>query len=90
MFSLMFKREFYTVLVELFFYNIFSKVDKCNRLRGCIPMQDIILPQILFKKHTKKVFVSGNKLRCKNVLLVRMIAVVGAQTANKSDQVFSS
>jgi hypothetical protein len=53
-------------------------------------MQDIILPQILFKKHTKKVFVSGNKLKCKNVLLVHMIVVAGVQTANKSDQIFLS
>jgi hypothetical protein len=53
-------------------------------------MQDTTHPQILFNEHTTKVFGSGNKLKCKNVLLVRMIVVAGAQTANKSDQVFSS
>jgi hypothetical protein len=85
----MFKREFYTVLVEFCYYNILRKVDIRN-LRWCILMQDTTHPQILFNEHTTKVFGSGNKLKCKNVLLVHMIAVAGAQTANKSDQVFSS
>jgi hypothetical protein len=94
----MFKREFFTVLVEFCYYSILRKVDIRNLLRFIqiqdlgqfILIQDTTHPQILFNEHTTKVFGSGNKLKCKNVLLVRMIAVAGAQTANKSDQVFSS